>query len=284
MSPVSPSPSFQFRSSNLDEFRDVVGQLLRPFDLDPRAERYDARVRYDHISSLGFAQIEYGPEIDLTSEPMTDFYVFQTALAGSFRARCLGPELTFRPGALHIINPASPLRLRFGPGCKTLLLRLEKSQMAELLGADSDEALTLPESISLAGGDGASFRRCLEYLHAESMQPGSPLKHSALGRHAEEMLLSLVVSLLRRQRDVVPRFSIGPCAPQPLPDQAPPMLTGRELEIARLVAAGLNNREIADCLSISHNTIKEALKRIFRKVDVDSRAELVARLSGAQLL
>jgi DNA-binding CsgD family transcriptional regulator len=61
-------------------------------------------------------------------------------------------------------------------------------------------------------------------------------------------------------------------------------LTVRELEIAKLVAAGLNNLEIANCLSISRNTVKEALKRVFRKAEVDARAELAARLSGARLL
>jgi DNA-binding CsgD family transcriptional regulator len=59
-------------------------------------------------------------------------------------------------------------------------------------------------------------------------------------------------------------------------------LTPRELEIANLVAAGLNNQEIAHCLSISRNTVKEALKRIFRKTDVDARAALAARLKEAR--
>jgi DNA-binding CsgD family transcriptional regulator len=59
-------------------------------------------------------------------------------------------------------------------------------------------------------------------------------------------------------------------------------LTRRELEIADLVAAGLNNQEIANCLSISRNTVKETLKRIFRKVEVDARAELAARLTEAR--
>lgn len=67
-------------------------------------------------------------------------------------------------------------------------------------------------------------------------------------------------------------------------DQELADLTDRELEIARLVAAGLNNREIAGCLSISRNTVKEALKRVFRKAGVDSRAELAARLAAASLL
>jgi DNA-binding CsgD family transcriptional regulator len=53
-------------------------------------------------------------------------------------------------------------------------------------------------------------------------------------------------------------------------------LTPREREIATLVAAGLNNVEIARCLSISRNTVKELLKRMFLKLGVDSRAELAA--------
>jgi DNA-binding CsgD family transcriptional regulator len=66
--------------------------------------------------------------------------------------------------------------------------------------------------------------------------------------------------------------------------EAPLRLAPRELEVARLVAAGLNNHEIASCLAISYNTVKETLKRIFRKAEVDSRAELVARLAETGLL
>jgi DNA-binding CsgD family transcriptional regulator len=61
-------------------------------------------------------------------------------------------------------------------------------------------------------------------------------------------------------------------------------LTERELEIGRLVAAGLNNAEIATCLGITRNTVKGALKRVFRKLDVDARAEMAVRLSAARLL
>jgi DNA-binding CsgD family transcriptional regulator len=55
-------------------------------------------------------------------------------------------------------------------------------------------------------------------------------------------------------------------------------LTRRELQIAQLVANGLKNHEIATELWISPNTVKETLKRVFRKLDVSSRAEMVAKL------
>jgi len=55
-------------------------------------------------------------------------------------------------------------------------------------------------------------------------------------------------------------------------------LTKREQEIATFVAKGLTNTEIGTKLWISENGVKQALKRIFRKIDVSSRTELIAKL------
>jgi DNA-binding CsgD family transcriptional regulator len=55
-------------------------------------------------------------------------------------------------------------------------------------------------------------------------------------------------------------------------------LTARELEIAELVAQGLTNGEIAAKLWITQNSVKQALKRMFRKLGVSARAEMVAKL------
>jgi DNA-binding CsgD family transcriptional regulator len=56
-------------------------------------------------------------------------------------------------------------------------------------------------------------------------------------------------------------------------------LTKRELEIAELVAQGLTNAEIGAALWIKEDSVKQALKRMFRKLEVSSRAQMVARLS-----
>jgi DNA-binding CsgD family transcriptional regulator len=55
-------------------------------------------------------------------------------------------------------------------------------------------------------------------------------------------------------------------------------LTPRELQIAKLVALGQTNAEIGQELWITENSVKQALKRMFRKLDVSSRAEMVAQL------
>lgn len=56
------------------------------------------------------------------------------------------------------------------------------------------------------------------------------------------------------------------------PAQTP--LTPRESEVARLAAQGLSNREIAQELFLSTDTVKAALKRVFAKLGIRSRAQL----------
>jgi DNA-binding CsgD family transcriptional regulator len=53
-------------------------------------------------------------------------------------------------------------------------------------------------------------------------------------------------------------------------------LTPRELEVVRLVAAGRSNREVADALSISVDTVKRHLTNVLGKLDLPSRSALTA--------
>ena len=53
-------------------------------------------------------------------------------------------------------------------------------------------------------------------------------------------------------------------------------LTGRELQVLRLVAAGKSNREIAAELFISDHTARRHLQNIFRKLGVSSRTAATA--------
>jgi two-component system response regulator DesR len=54
-------------------------------------------------------------------------------------------------------------------------------------------------------------------------------------------------------------------------------LTGRELEVLQLVAAGLTNAEIAAELRLSPNTVKEHASSMFRKLGARNRADAVVR-------
>jgi DNA-binding NarL/FixJ family response regulator len=53
-------------------------------------------------------------------------------------------------------------------------------------------------------------------------------------------------------------------------------LSAREVEVLRLVAAGLTNRAIADALTISERTVDRHVSNIFTKLDVSTRAAATA--------
>lgn len=76
-------------------------------------------------------------------------------------------------------------------------------------------------------------------------------------------------------------------ARSPMTPQQPPLstsrLTARELEIANLVALGRTNAEIGHELWITENSVKQASKRMFRKLRVSSRTEMVAQISTPPL-
>jgi DNA-binding NarL/FixJ family response regulator len=59
------------------------------------------------------------------------------------------------------------------------------------------------------------------------------------------------------------------------------VLAPQGLQIARLAAAGLSNREIGQQLYLSHRTVSNHLYRIFPKLGITSRAELAAVVSAS---
>lgn len=68
-------------------------------------------------------------------------------------------------------------------------------------------------------------------------------------------------------------------------EQVPtPRLTDRELEVLKLVARGLNNRDIARELFISENTVKNHIRNILEKLQLHSRMEAVVYAVREKLL
>ncbi len=63
-----------------------------------------------------------------------------------------------------------------------------------------------------------------------------------------------------------------------------PRLTERELEVLKLVARGLNNRDIASELFISENTVKNHIRNILEKLQLHSRMEAVVYAVREKLL
>lgn len=75
------------------------------------------------------------------------------------------------------------------------------------------------------------------------------------------------------QESAAPRNAAPLAAPTPLPDP----LTRQELEVLRLLAEGLSNRQIAEKLVITVGTVKSHVHAIYRKLDAQNRTQAVAR-------
>jgi DNA-binding CsgD family transcriptional regulator len=76
--------------------------------------------------------------------------------------------------------------------------------------------------------------------------------------------------------DEVDRFMSEPAAGQESQTAMVESLTGRELDVLRLIAAGYTNQQVADELVLSLGTVKTYTSHIYGKLQVENRTEAVA--------
>jgi DNA-binding NarL/FixJ family response regulator len=86
---------------------------------------------------------------------------------------------------------------------------------------------------------------------------------------AGEALLAPAVT-----RRLIEEFARRPPRDRPRPDRLAG-LTEREVEVARLIARGLSNAEIADTLVVAEQTVKTHVGRILAKLELRDRAQVV---------
>jgi DNA-binding NarL/FixJ family response regulator len=75
---------------------------------------------------------------------------------------------------------------------------------------------------------------------------------------------------------IIARQLLGQIAPEPLSE--------REFEVLNLLSRGFSNAECAEILTVSANTIGTHVKNIYRKLEVNSRAEALFEASSQGLL
>ena len=73
-------------------------------------------------------------------------------------------------------------------------------------------------------------------------------------------------------------------APSPVAQALVEPLTERELEVLRLIAGGLSNREIAQQLVVAVSTVKSHINHLYGKLEVKNRTQAVARAQELGLL
>ena len=97
--------------------------------------------------------------------------------------------------------------------------------------------------------------------------------------HGGQSLISpsMASKLLSEFASIIKRSDDRPQVPAP-------RLTDREMEVLRLVAKGMNNRDIAKQLFISENTVKNHIRNILEKLQLHSRMEAVVYAVREKLL
>ncbi|WP_280923959.1 LuxR C-terminal-related transcriptional regulator [Ornithinimicrobium cryptoxanthini] len=102
------------------------------------------------------------------------------------------------------------------------------------------------------------------------------LRHAAAGGIASAYTQRLLAAIDESAQPVSTAAQVAPGLAEPL--------TGREVEILRLIATGMRNQEIANHLFISLSTVKRHIANAYRKLDVSHRTQAVARINELNLL
>jgi LuxR family maltose regulon positive regulatory protein len=116
-------------------------------------------------------------------------------------------------------------------------------------------------------------------LFLDEGEPLAALLRSLIPLLREPVLLRYAQSILRAFPQTQGEQKRGEVVSPPVPLQEP--LSIQEQRVLRLLVAGRTNQEIANALTVSVNTVKTHLQRLYRKMGVGSRSE--ARAAARQL-
>jgi LuxR family maltose regulon positive regulatory protein len=141
--------------------------------------------------------------------------------------------------------------------------------LAFQMEGDADQALSaLEQALSLAELEG--------YVRT-FVDEGEPMAHLLRRALTQGIAPSYVGRLLAAFGESVP-------ATLPAAQALIEPLTERELEVLRLIAAGLSNREIAQGLVVALSTVKSHINHIYGKLEAKSRVQAVAKAQALDLL
>jgi LuxR family maltose regulon positive regulatory protein len=197
-------------------------------------------------------------------------------LARLARAReLMASALAAEPVQRNRVRSAVELLQRLLPAAKAAgrvenaIRILVPQALAFQMEGDADQALSaLNQALSLAAPEG--YVR----IFVDEGEPMARLLRRALAEGIAPSYVSRLLAAFGESAQPVPRATKALVEP----------LTERELEVLRLIAAGLSNREIAQELVVAVSTVKSHINHIYGKLDAKSRIQAVAKARKLGLL
>jgi LuxR family maltose regulon positive regulatory protein len=178
--------------------------------------------------------------------------------------------------ARSVLGPLLEAAERQGRG-RSVIELLALLALAHQAAGDQAGALAMVDR-ALAKAEPEGYVR----LFVDEGEPMARLLSQVMGEnraYAERLLDAFPTEGKRRS---LGGTEAAPAAPGPAPLVEP--LTERELDILRLMAAGLSNREIGEKLYLAPGTIKGYTYSLFGKLAVHSRTQAAARARELGLL
>jgi DNA-binding NarL/FixJ family response regulator len=196
-------------------------------------------------------------------EPWHTGFVARWVLADAVEAAVLAGE---RPAAQELVERGAALPR------PSAHLTASLAYARLLLDPDAEADAALAASVELP-----ALRARVQLVHGSRLRRRRSPDARALLRAARDTFEALDIapgaerarSELRAAGEAVRTAAVDPAA----------VLTPQELQIARMAAGGLSNREIGQALYLSHRTIGSNLYRVFPKLGIASRGELRAVLA-----
>ncbi|MEE3754396.1 LuxR C-terminal-related transcriptional regulator [Mycobacterium intracellulare] len=228
-------------------------------------------------AALRRAEETYGPHVAVFLPELELARAWERAAAGdTAAARAHAMQAAEVAGAAKMYVAEMRARhaaVRFGDGSQAK--RVE--ELARMLNSPSAQAVA-DHARGLAEHDGDvldvaahKFADLGALAFAADASAQAATEHARRGERRKEVESSSWAHVLAGQCGV--RTPALEAAARPLP------FSGRERQIVLLVAAGLSNRQIADRLVISVRTVEGHLYRLFTKLGVNHRDELIRLIS-----
>jgi DNA-binding CsgD family transcriptional regulator len=229
-------------------------------------------------AALRSAEEAYGPQVAVFLPELELARAWQRASVGQMPAALThavrAAQIAEEAGMHAVEMRARHTAVRFGDGAQAARL----DELAGLLNTPLAEAVAT-HARGLACGDGslveAAARRFADLgalAFAADASAHAAGEYARRGDRGKEVESSSWASFLAGQCGL--RTPAVKVAARPLP------FSGREREIAVLVAAGLSNRQIADRLVVSVRTVEGHLYRLFTKLGINNRDQLIRVIAG----